>query len=53
MRLQVAGPMWSGALHDNDFVSSALNHVEANEDKYGNAGRNLGQCGIKGTVETL
>ncbi|KAI0797923.1 N2,N2-dimethylguanosine tRNA methyltransferase [Abortiporus biennis] len=40
--LHVAGPMWSGELHDQEFVSKGLEHLEANEDKYGTAARMKG-----------
>ena len=44
--------MWSGALHDNDFVSSALSHVEANEDKYGTAARMKGMLTVAKEVSS-
>lgn len=39
---RVAGPMWSGPLHETEFVSRALKHVEENESKYGTASRMKG-----------
>ncbi|KAI8998564.1 N2,N2-dimethylguanosine tRNA methyltransferase [Trametes punicea] len=42
----VAGPMWSGPIHDKDFVSSVLSHVEANEDKYGTSARMKGMLTV-------
>ncbi|KAI0807501.1 N2,N2-dimethylguanosine tRNA methyltransferase [Fomes fomentarius] len=44
--LHAAGPMWSGALHDQEFVSSVLSHVEANEDKYGTSARMKGMLTV-------
>ncbi|KAH9901013.1 N2,N2-dimethylguanosine tRNA methyltransferase [Cubamyces lactineus] len=44
--LHVAGPMWSGPIHNKDFVSSVLNHVEANEDKYGTSARMKGMLTV-------
>ncbi|RPD66222.1 N2,N2-dimethylguanosine tRNA methyltransferase [Lentinus tigrinus ALCF2SS1-6] len=44
--MHVAGPMWSGALHDKDFVSGVLSHVESNEDKYGTAARMKGMLTV-------
>ncbi|TCD71872.1 RNA methyltransferase tRNA(m5U54)methyltransferase [Steccherinum ochraceum] len=40
--LRVAGPMWSGPLHDPDYVSQVLQHVEENKDKYGTSTRMIG-----------
>ncbi|KAI9070376.1 N2,N2-dimethylguanosine tRNA methyltransferase [Trametes sanguinea] len=44
--LHVAGPMWSGPIHDKEFVSSVLSHVEANEDKYGTSARMKGMLTV-------
>ena len=38
--------MWSGPLHDPEFVSDVLDHVEANEDKYGTAARMKGMLTV-------
>lgn len=38
--------MWSGALHDPTFVSSVLDHVEENEDKYGTSARMKGMLTV-------
>ncbi|KAF9052841.1 N2,N2-dimethylguanosine tRNA methyltransferase-domain-containing protein [Panaeolus papilionaceus] len=38
----IAGPMWSGSLHDKDFVGKVLQHVKDNESSYGTAGRMQG-----------
>ncbi|KAH7889237.1 tRNA methyltransferase [Phlebopus sp. FC_14] len=32
--LHVAGPMWSGPLHNPEFLSRVLKHVDKNESKY-------------------
>lgn len=34
--------MWSGPLHDPDYVSQVLQHVEENKDKYGTSTRMIG-----------
>ncbi|KAG5635488.1 hypothetical protein H0H81_011074 [Sphagnurus paluster] len=44
--LHMAGPMWSGPLHDADFVSKVLDHLEANQDKYGTAVRMKGMLTV-------
>ncbi|KAI0362202.1 N2,N2-dimethylguanosine tRNA methyltransferase [Trametes cingulata] len=44
--LHVAGPMWSGPIHNKEFVSSVLAHVEANEDKYGTSARMKGMLTV-------
>ena len=45
--------MWSGALHDKEFVSSVLSHVEANEDKYGTAARMKGMLTVAKEVSMV
>ncbi|KAJ3920917.1 N2 N2-dimethylguanosine tRNA methyltransferase [Lentinula edodes] len=37
--LHIAGPMWSGSIHDTDFVSKVLQHTESHKDLYGTANR--------------
>ncbi|KAJ3491602.1 hypothetical protein NLJ89_g11324 [Agrocybe chaxingu] len=37
--LHVGGPMWSGPLHDRDFVGKVLEHIEESESHYGTAAR--------------
>ncbi|RDB21077.1 tRNA (guanine(26)-N(2))-dimethyltransferase [Hypsizygus marmoreus] len=44
--LHLAGPMWSGPLHDSEFVSKVLEHLEANQDKYGTAVRMKGMLTV-------
>ncbi|KAG2368617.1 tRNA methyltransferase [Suillus spraguei] len=44
--LHVAGPMWSGPLHNNGFVSKVLEHLESNQDKYGTAVRMKGMLTV-------
>lgn len=34
--------MWSGTLHDKEFLARVLEHVEANKDKYGTYDRMKG-----------
>ena len=38
--------MWSGPLHDKDFVSKTLEHVENNEDSYGTVARMKGMLTV-------
>lgn len=42
--------MWSGPLHDKEFVSKALAHVESNSDKYGTVGRMKGMLTVASEV---
>ncbi|EJD02303.1 N2,N2-dimethylguanosine tRNA methyltransferase [Fomitiporia mediterranea MF3/22] len=42
----VAGPMWAGPIHDTEFVSKALEHVEANLTNYGTAARMKGMLTV-------
>ncbi|KAH8833663.1 N2,N2-dimethylguanosine tRNA methyltransferase [Flagelloscypha sp. PMI_526] len=44
--LHVAGPMWSGPIHQPEFASRVLAEVEANEDKYGTAARMKGMLTV-------
>ncbi|KAG2157148.1 tRNA methyltransferase [Suillus clintonianus] len=44
--LHVAGPMWSGSLHNNGFISKVLEHLEGNQDKYGTAVRMKGMLTV-------
>ncbi|KAH9856963.1 N2,N2-dimethylguanosine tRNA methyltransferase [Lenzites betulinus] len=44
--LHVAGPMWSGPIHDREFISDVLSHVEENEDKYGTSARMKGMLTV-------
>ncbi|GBE82152.1 tRNA (guanine(26)-N(2))-dimethyltransferase [Sparassis crispa] len=44
--LHIAGPMWSGSLHDTAFVGRVLQHVEASEGKYGTATRMKGMLSV-------
>ncbi|KAG6832138.1 hypothetical protein H0H87_002450 [Tephrocybe sp. NHM501043] len=44
--LHMAGPMWSGPLHDTGFVTKVLEHLEANQDKYGTAVRMRGMLTV-------
>ncbi|KIK97450.1 hypothetical protein PAXRUDRAFT_824911 [Paxillus rubicundulus Ve08.2h10] len=42
----VAGPMWSGPLHDVGFVSKVLGHLEKNQDQYGTSTRMKGMLAV-------
>ncbi|KAF9218193.1 N2,N2-dimethylguanosine tRNA methyltransferase [Gyrodon lividus] len=42
----VAGPMWSGPLHDAEFVSKVLEHLEKNQDQYGTSTRMKGMLAV-------
>ncbi|KAL0946857.1 hypothetical protein HGRIS_013024 [Hohenbuehelia grisea] len=44
--LHLAGPMWSDRLHDPEFVEKVLEHLEANQDKYGTAARMKGMLTV-------
>lgn len=41
-QFRVAGPMWSGPLHETEFVSRVLKHVEEDESRYGTSPRMRG-----------
>ncbi|KAK0459763.1 tRNA methyltransferase [Desarmillaria tabescens] len=44
--LHIAGPMWSGPIHDTDFVAKVLEHVEGNPDSYGTSARMKGMLTV-------
>ncbi|EPQ58267.1 N2,N2-dimethylguanosine tRNA methyltransferase [Gloeophyllum trabeum ATCC 11539] len=44
--LHVAGPMWSGPLHDPEFVGKVLEHLEADADHYGTSTRMRGMLTV-------
>ncbi|THU80820.1 N2,N2-dimethylguanosine tRNA methyltransferase [Dendrothele bispora CBS 962.96] len=44
--LHVAGPMWSGPIHDTDFVSQVLSHTESHSEHYGTAVRMKGMLTV-------
>uniref|UniRef100_A0A8H7Y2X7 tRNA (guanine(26)-N(2))-dimethyltransferase n=1 Tax=Psilocybe cubensis TaxID=181762 RepID=A0A8H7Y2X7_PSICU len=49
----VAGPMWSGRLHDPDFVGKVLAHIEENKSHYGTSSRMKGMLTVaKEELET-
>ncbi|CEL52430.1 tRNA (guanine-N2-)-methyltransferase [Rhizoctonia solani AG-1 IB] len=47
-KFHVAGPMWSGPIHDKTFVSEVLKHVEENPGKYGTEQRMKGMLTVAG-----
>ncbi|KAG8748708.1 RNA methyltransferase tRNA(m5U54)methyltransferase [Ceratobasidium sp. 414] len=42
----LAGPMWSGPIHDPAFVSEVLRHVEEDPSKYGTSARMRGMLTV-------
>ncbi|KAI0065367.1 N2 N2-dimethylguanosine tRNA methyltransferase [Artomyces pyxidatus] len=44
--LHVAGPMWSGPIHDPPFIGKVLEHLEGNQEKYGTATRMKGMLTV-------
>jgi len=44
--LHIAGPMWSGPIHDSEFVTGVLDHLENNQDKYGTSLRMKGMLTV-------
>ncbi|KAL0581707.1 RNA methyltransferase tRNA(m5U54)methyltransferase [Marasmius crinis-equi] len=44
--LHIAGPMWSGPIHDTDFVSKVLEHTENKANQYGTASRMKGMLTV-------
>ena len=50
--LHIAGPMWNGQIHDPQFVSRILEHLESDEDKYGTFTRMKGMLTVAKEVGT-
>ncbi|KAJ7632658.1 N2 N2-dimethylguanosine tRNA methyltransferase [Roridomyces roridus] len=44
--LHMAGPMWSGPIHDPAFVGKVLEHLETNDKLYGTASRMKGMLTV-------
>ncbi|KAF8910968.1 tRNA methyltransferase [Gymnopilus junonius] len=44
--LHVAGPMWSGPLHDQDFIGKLISHVDQNQEHYGTSARMKGMLTV-------
>lgn len=42
----VAGPMWSGSIHDKGFTGRLLQHIETHGDKYGTLPRMKGMVSL-------
>ncbi len=45
-KLKLAGPAWTGPLHEQKFVGQVLEHVEASADSYGTKDRILGMLNL-------
>ncbi|KAF8344252.1 N2 N2-dimethylguanosine tRNA methyltransferase, partial [Cantharellus anzutake] len=45
-KMHVAGPMWSGPLHDNDFVEEVLRLVKENPNAFGTSSRMQGMLTV-------
>lgn len=45
-RLKIAGPAWTGPLHDTKFVSQVIEHIEMPEAQYGTKSRILGMLNL-------
>jgi tRNA (guanine26-N2/guanine27-N2)-dimethyltransferase len=43
---QMAGPMWSGPIHDSDFVAKVLDHLESHQNHYGTSPRMKGMLTV-------
>ncbi|KZV90233.1 N2,N2-dimethylguanosine tRNA methyltransferase, partial [Exidia glandulosa HHB12029] len=44
--LHIAGPMWSGPIHDQEFVEKVYDHTRNNQSKFGTAPRMLGMLSL-------
>lgn len=44
--MQVAGPMWSGSLHNPEFVAKVVEHVDRNTKNYGTSTRMKGMLTV-------
>lgn len=48
----VAGPMWSGSLHDKEFTGRLLEHIEKEKDHYGTSARMEGMVTVAHEVSS-
>lgn len=48
--LQLAGPMWSGPIHDSSFASEVLKHVDEDPGRYGTSTRMRGMLTVASEV---
>ncbi|EIW85156.1 N2,N2-dimethylguanosine tRNA methyltransferase [Coniophora puteana RWD-64-598 SS2] len=44
--LHIAGPLWSGPIHETDFVKSVIEHVDQNPENYGTSTRMKGMLTV-------
>ena len=44
--MQLAGPMWSGPLHNAEFVAKVVEHVDRNAKSYGTSARMKGMLAV-------
>ena len=45
--------MWSGQLHDSDFIGKVLDHLESSKDRYGTAARMKGMLTVAQEVRII
>ena len=45
--------MWSGQLHDPDFIGKVLEHLESSKDRYGTAARMKGMLTVAQDVSIV
>ena len=45
--------MWSGQLHDPDFIGKVLEHLESSKDRYGTAARMKGMLTVAQEVRIV
>lgn len=50
--LKVAGPMWSGSIHDKEFTEHLLQHVEEHSSHYGTSARLKGMVTLAHEVRS-
>jgi tRNA G26 N,N-dimethylase Trm1 len=51
--LQLAGPMWLGKLHDQEFISRVLEDVEMQSNQYGTFARMKGMLTLAKDVRDI
>jgi len=45
--------MWSGPIHDSEFITRVLEHLESNQEKYGTFPRMKGMLTVAQEVSAL
>ena len=51
--VQLTGPMWSGPLHNPEFVAKVVDHVDRDAKNYGTSARMKGMLAVAQEVRVV